>query len=56
MYTRVQNGILCTQEYKVNFTVEVVEIFSSCSGYFHYILTFVNIVVILRLELNMRTL
>ena len=30
MHTRVQNGVLCTQEYKAYFIVEAVEVFSFC--------------------------
>ena len=39
MYTRAQNGILCTQEYKAHYTVEVVEAFSTRFGYSHFTLT-----------------
>ena len=42
MYTRVHDGMLCTQEYKAHFIVEVMEAFSNCFGYSHYTLTSVH--------------
>ena len=39
MYTKVHDGVLCTQEYKGHFIVEVMEAFSVCFGYSHYNLT-----------------
>ena len=39
MYTRVQNGMLCTREHKSCFIVEVLEVLSFYFGYSHYTLT-----------------
>ena len=39
MYTRVHNGMLCTQEYQADFIVEAIEAFSIWFRYSHYTVT-----------------